>query len=139
MLDDRLQTISRQAFAKCSSLSSITIPYSVRSIGDEVFNGCIMLDRIAFEGDAPYVGTYAFANTLSTCIAFVNTTSTGWNTSIPGRWNGIGIDYIGSYVSLFTIVDNVLVAAQASALLDIAIPDNVISIANSVFSGYTNM
>ena len=42
--------IGSSAFYKCSSLTSITIPNSVTSIGDDVFSDCINLKEIRYLG-----------------------------------------------------------------------------------------
>ena len=39
-ITDETISISKYAFDYCSSLTSITIPYSVTSIGEDAFNGC---------------------------------------------------------------------------------------------------
>ena len=40
-------------FSYCSSLTSVTIPNSVTSIGDHAFYSCSSLTNIFFEGNAP--------------------------------------------------------------------------------------
>ena len=47
-------------FYGCSSLTSITLPNSVKSIGDGVFYGCSSLTNITIPNLVTYIGTQAF-------------------------------------------------------------------------------
>jgi hypothetical protein len=81
-------------FCGCDSLISVTIPASVTSIGYGAFSACNSLTSVIFEGNAPSVSDYDFHKADSTCTAFVKRASTGWGVAIPGRWNGLYIQYI---------------------------------------------
>lgn len=64
-----LQTIEKQAFALCNSLTSINFPKSLTYLGEAVLGGCIRLERLTL----PFVGstpnpTSASASTLFTWI-----------------------------------------------------------------------
>ncbi|MBQ9468379.1 MAG: leucine-rich repeat protein [Clostridia bacterium] len=45
-LPEGLQTIGASAFANCKSLTSVTIPVTVTATGKQVFNGCTSLQKI---------------------------------------------------------------------------------------------
>ncbi len=49
-IPDSVTSIGNSAFAYCSSLTSITIPNSVTSIGDSAFSGCMSLTSINYGG-----------------------------------------------------------------------------------------
>ena len=76
----------------CTDLLSVTIPASVREIGDVAFGSC-SLTNIVFEGNAPALGLDSFV-TFGRVVVQVHHGSTGWGVSIPGRWNGMRIEYI---------------------------------------------
>ena len=49
-LPDSIKSIGFGAFMSCESLSKITIPNSVKSLGYEVFENCISLEAITYNG-----------------------------------------------------------------------------------------
>lgn len=48
------------AFSECSSLTSITIPYSATSIGLDAFRGCSSLTSVTIPDSVTSIGWYAF-------------------------------------------------------------------------------
>ena len=71
-----------------NNLVSIVIPNTIRLIGPSAFSNCTNLDKILFEGDAPYKFYTSFSN-CPNCKAIVSADSRGWNVSIPGFWYNI--------------------------------------------------
>ena len=65
-LPDSVTSIGSSAFRGCKNLTSITIPNSVTSIGDGAFNGCTNLTAVTFLGDAPKVGNDVLLNATPT-------------------------------------------------------------------------
>jgi len=57
-----LRTISSYSFYGCESLTSISIPSSVSSISSYAFSGCEGLTSIAIPLSVTYIGSYAFSN-----------------------------------------------------------------------------
>lgn len=58
-----LTRIDNGTFADCTELTSVTIPETVTTIGDNAFNGCTGLQTITVMSPAPpAIGTDAFAN-----------------------------------------------------------------------------
>jgi hypothetical protein len=53
-------TIHWAAFAECSSLTAITIPDGVTSIGRDAFHGCSSLTAITIPDSVTTIGNYAF-------------------------------------------------------------------------------
>jgi hypothetical protein len=49
-IPDSVKVIANMAFYHCSSLTEITIPNSVKSLGYEVFENCISLEAITYNG-----------------------------------------------------------------------------------------
>ena len=93
-MPNSVTSIGLFAFNYCTNLTNVTIPNSVTNIGRYAFERCNCLARIEFFGNAPFVGEAAFTNVASGCTAYVLRDSTGWNTTIPGKWQGINIDYL---------------------------------------------
>ncbi len=48
------------AFDDCTSLTSVTIPNSVTSIGDYAFNGCFSLTNVTIPNSVTSIGDGAF-------------------------------------------------------------------------------
>lgn len=61
----QLQSIGNNAFAGCSSLSSLTLPASVQSIGSGVFAGCTALESITIPTSVTDLAPDAFASSGS--------------------------------------------------------------------------
>ncbi|MDE6634622.1 MAG: leucine-rich repeat domain-containing protein, partial [Bacteroidaceae bacterium] len=53
-------TIGKEAFANCTGLTAITIPNSVTEIGDGVFEGCIGLSSVNIGNGVKTIGENAF-------------------------------------------------------------------------------
>lgn len=69
------------AFYNCSSLTSITIPNSVTSIGDYAFYGCTGLTSVTIPNSVTSIGSNAFFN----CTGLTKITFTG----TKAQWNAI--------------------------------------------------
>lgn len=57
-----MTTIKEDAFWSCSSLSSVTIPNSVTSIGNSGFYDCSELSTVTIGSNVYYIGSSAFAS-----------------------------------------------------------------------------
>ena len=49
-IPDSVKVIANMAFYRCSSLTEITIPNSVKSLGHNAFSNCISLEAITYNG-----------------------------------------------------------------------------------------
>ena len=92
-IPDCVQRIGEWAFSGCTSLNSVEIGDGVKSIGDCAFHSCSCLASVSFYGDAPSMGDDVFYDVPVECIAYVQETSSGWGVEIPGKWNGLVIEY----------------------------------------------
>ena len=88
-IPDSVTSIGDWAFRDCTSLTSITIPDSVTSIGDYAFNNCTSLTSITFLGTAPTVATYAFTGVASGAIALVTFEALNSFGESNEKWNGL--------------------------------------------------
>lgn len=59
-LPDSVKFIGEEAFRDCKSLKSITIPQNVTSIASETFSGCESLGNISIPDGVTSIGKYAF-------------------------------------------------------------------------------
>ncbi len=107
---DGTQKIPSGAFSNCTSLTSVTIPNNVTSIGDYAFEDCTSLASISLPNSLREVGQNAFNNT-----AYFNNDS---------NWEN-GVLYI----------DKVLYKAKPDAVLgDYTVKDGTIGIASLAFA-----
>lgn len=61
----RVTEIESRAFENCSGLTSVTIPGSVESIGEDAFANCVNLSSVKIESGVREIDEYAFSD----CIA----------------------------------------------------------------------
>jgi len=80
-IEGKLVTSIGGAFSNCSSLTNITIPDGVTSIGDFAFNGCTSLTGITIPDSVTSIGSWAF----HICINLTNITIPNSVTSIGSR------------------------------------------------------
>ena len=117
-------------FGNCTSLSSITIPDSVTSIGKNAFIGCSSLTSVIFGNNVTSIGEYAFNGCSSlTFVIFGNNV-----TSI-----GVGAFYNCRSITSITIPNSVTSIGDyafenCESLTSIVIGNNVISMGDCAFS-----
>ena len=127
--------IGTQAFSRCISLTSVTIPSGVTSIGNSAFYACSKLTSATIPSSVTYIGGSAFygCSSLTSVTIPSNVTSileeTFYNchkltsVTIPSRVTSFGN-------SAF---------ANCRSLTSVTIPSSVTSIWDSVFSGCTGL
>ena len=125
-IPDSVKSIGQYAFRGCSGLTSVTIGNSVTSIGLYAFSGCDGLTEIHYNGDLTgwfkISGIYSLMSYgKSTKTLYVGGTKIEGDLVIPE-----GVKYIGSYAF-----------SGCSDLTSITIPDSVTSIGTGAFSGCT--
>jgi hypothetical protein len=110
-IPDSVTSIGVAAFSYCTSLTNITIPDSVTSIGEDAFHSS-SLTSITIPDSVTSIGDYAFAF----CSSLASVTIGNSVTSIGG----------GAFY-------------YCTSLTSITIPDSVMSIGEEAFSGCTNL
>lgn len=141
-----------EAFSGCSSLTSISIPESVTSIGGYAFNGCSSLTSIKIPESVSSIGDSAFANcdalepklliynNGTKCYGWVGNKDSCINVVIPSGVKSIG-DYAFAYYSSLTSISipegvtsiGEQAFAYCSGLTSITIPEGVTSIEYGAF------
>ena len=64
-IPDYVTSIGERAFEGCANLTSVTIPDSVTSIGERAFYGCRSLTSITIPDSVTLIGSYAFSGCSS--------------------------------------------------------------------------
>ena len=123
-------SIGLNAFSRCYSLTSITIPNSVTSIDNSAFYNCYSLTSITI----PNGVTRISSNTFSYCLSLTSIT-------IPNSVTSIDNSALNTCISLTSItIPNSVTSIDRSAfsncnsLTSITIPNGVTNIGNFTFS-----
>ncbi|MGN1112967.1 MAG: leucine-rich repeat protein [Acutalibacteraceae bacterium] len=130
-LPDSVRYIGDNAFAECVNLGSITLPSGLETIGSGAFSGCTGLTAVDFPPTVTEIGFGAFSD----CTEITEIT-------VPGSVVSIG-DSAFSYCTglrSVTVSDGVVnISASAfrgcTGLESVVIPDSVESIGESAFYG----
>ena len=130
-IKENTRLISEYAFCGCSSLTSVSIPNSVTSIGNGAFCDCSSLTSVTIPNRVTSIGWKAFSD----CSSLTSIT-------IPNGVTSIGEDAFGECSSLISVtipnsVTSIGYAAfsNCSALTSITIPNGVTSIEGWTFGG----
>ena len=128
-------TIGDNVFYRCFILASVTIPNSVTTIGSNAFYSCISLTCITIPNSVTTIGSYAFSG----CIHLASVT-------IPNSVTNIGNGAFRNCNSLASVtIPNLVTTIQSytfqncNSLASVTIPESVTSIGNSAFEGCTNV
>ena len=128
-IPNSVKSIGNRAFYECKSLQSITIPNSVTSIGKEAFSCCESLQSITIPNSVKSIGNYAFRN----CESLQSVT-------IPNSVTKIGNEAFWGCDSLQSVtIPNSVTSIGNKAFNDckslqsITIPNSVKSIGNYAF------
>lgn len=117
-------SIGKDAFAKCSTLTSVTIPNSVTSIGESAFSSCSGLTSVVIPNSVTSIGIKAFMS----CTSMTSV-------SIPSNLTSIEFQAFHNCSSLTSVTIPTTVTSigrdafsSCSSLTSITIPNSVTSI-----------
>ena len=133
--DGSITTIGFARFSGQSSLTSITIPDSVTSIGDEAFWECINLSNLSIGNGVTSIGPCAFQNCTSLTSVTIPDSVTSIGSSAFSGCTNLTIVTIGNGVT--SIGEQAF--SLCFSLTSITIPNSITSIGDSVFWRCTNL
>ena len=127
--------IINKAFYDCSSLTSITIPEGVTTIGAEAFDGCTKLTSITIPEGVTTIGTEAFDGCSSLTSITIPSSVTSIGNSAFSYCSGLTSITIPSSVTSigYSVFDG------CSSLTSITIPSSVTSIGEFAFQNCTGL
>ena len=130
-IPDSVTSIGNGAFRYCTSLTSITIPNSVMSISNGAFWNCTKLASITIPNSVTSIGNDAFRY----CTSLASITIPNSVTSIGDStfWNCKSLASITIPESVTSIGNSVFIGC--TSLASITIPNSVTSIGNNAFDG----
>ena len=101
-IPDSVTSIGGSAFYGCTSLTSVTIPDSVTSIGSYAFFNCSSLTSITIPNSVTSIGGFAFKNchsltsvTIPDSVTSIGRAAFSWCTSLTSITIGDGVTSIG--------------------------------------------
>jgi len=134
-IPDSVTSIGFSAFSGCSSLTSITIPNSVTSIGIFAFENCSSLTNVTIPNSVTSIGYSTFSNCTSlTSVTIPNSVTIIYNYAFSGCSSLTSITIPNSVTSI-----GIFAFENCSSLTNVTIPNSVTSIGYSTFSNCTSL
>jgi hypothetical protein len=134
-IPDSVTSIGDFAFAYCNNLTSITIPDSVTIIGQDAFHFCTSLTSVTIPDSVTSIGEYAFSRcsnltsvTIGNSVTSIGTYAFNACYNLTSVTIPDSVTSIGSYAFIY-----------CTSLTRITIPDSIESIGEGAFEGCTSL
>ncbi|MBR3835988.1 MAG: leucine-rich repeat protein [Clostridia bacterium] len=134
-IPDSITSIGDYAFYDCDSLTNVTIPDSITRIGDYTFYSCRSLTSVTIPDSVTSIGAYAFyyCDNLTSVTIPESVTEIGGSAfkncdSLTSVTIGIGVTHIGDFAF-----------RECTSLTSVTIPGSVTSISDQSFYGCTGL
>ena len=128
-----VKTIGNYSFAYCSNLVSITIPEGVTSIGERAFNNCTNLKSIIIPSTVSFISPYTFAgcSNLETVVFMGETVIGDYAFQACTKLVNINLDSVTGSIGNYAFYN-------CSSLKSINLVDGVTTIGSYAFSSCTS-
>ena len=135
VIPNTINTIEREAFAGCSSLTSVAIPNSVTKIGNGAFKGCTGLTSITIPDSVTNICYSAFkdCSSLTEITIPVSVTELGWSGEIFANCTGLKSVVIQAKLKKI----EVKMFSGCTSLETVTLPAGIGSISKDAFEGCT--
>lgn len=125
--------IGNEAFRRCTNLEKVVLNEGLEHVGSKSFDSCRMLENIVFPESVTFIGEYVCA------LSGVK------NISIPGSITEVppGM-YYGSAVDNFVLPEHVTLLKECAfekcdGLVNVTVPGNILKIERKVFANNINL
>ena len=137
------EIICDRAFFDCINLTSISVPNSVRNIGEWAFAGCSLLSSIDIPNSVISIGNNAFAGCLSLKYISIPESVICLNGNPFGEWDGelecLSANFIYEDDVLFNKDKSEIISFRNQEIESYIIPDCVTSIGDGAFSSCSSL
>ena len=131
------EIICDRAFFDCINLTSISVPNSVKNIGEWAFAGCSLLSSIDIPNSVISIGNNAFAGCLSLKYISISESVICLNGNPFGEWDGelecLSANFIYEDDVLFNKDKSEIISFRNQEIESYIIPDSVTSIGDGAF------
>ena len=117
--------IARKAFYSCTSLTSVVIPNTVRTIGNSAFSGCNKLCNVTIPASVTTIDEYAFYDCSSIDSVFISDIT---------AWCTIQFGYAGN---LLRYAKHLILNGEE--VVDLVVPGSVSDIGENAFNGFKGL
>ena len=137
------EIICDRAFFDCINLTSISVPNSVKNIGEWAFAGCSLLSSIDIPNSVISIGNNAFAGCLSLKYISIPESVICLNGNPFGEWDGelecLSANFIYEDDVLFNKDKSEIISFRNQEIESYIIPDSVTSIGDGAFSSCSSL
>ncbi|MBO4659765.1 MAG: leucine-rich repeat protein [Prevotella sp.] len=141
VIPNAVKTIGEYAFNGCNSMTSVTFPEGLETIGDYAFSSCNSLQRLAIPSTVTSIALSAFWSCSSLTAITVDTNNTVYdsrencNAIIKTSTNTLQLGIANTVIPTTVTAIGPSAFYGNSRLLTIDIPEGVLTIDDSAFSG----